>query len=468
MIRRLRARIVLIEAMVIGIALLLMGIILYELQKQNLIMQFLDDASQIYNLVQGSIYYGFNSAEGVVESFQNKTGMSMVQHIMLLDRLENVPENIKIKFQPKDMALITKDVDDCKDGFFHGSGMRFIKIYPMNISKTQCKSLLITSSNKYITGRLLLLMEIISAYMLFNFLILTAIGWFIIDRYTAAPLQALETAVQEISGGEYSEIKYMPHSKELANVIKAFNAMVRIIMSKEQILKNNLKELKETQQFAIKKERLAAIGNLASGISHEIGNPVSAIIAMLEILKNDDIKKDKRDMIQRSLNEAYRIDALVRQMLLYVRQASVNISDVNVKAVVNDALSAATLNRSMDGIDVFVDVNQSLTYRIDYEKLRHILINLISNALDAMYGKGRIVIRAGITADGISIEVSDTGEGIKADHLDKIFEPFFTTKPSGKGTGLGLSIVKNLVQDLDGDVTVKSEQGKGTTFIIRL
>ncbi|MCL5878922.1 MAG: HAMP domain-containing histidine kinase, partial [Deltaproteobacteria bacterium] len=174
------------------------------------------------------------------------------------------------------------------------------------------------------------------------------------------------------------------------------------------------------------------------------------------------------DMIGRSLNEAYRIDALIKQLLLYVRQKPPVFLDVNIKALCDDVLVSAGLVRDLKNIGISLDVAAGTVWKTDYEKLRQVLLNLVTNAVDAMQGQGALAIKAVVSSGQLILDVSDTGEGIDKAYIEKIFDPFFTTKGSGKGTGLGLAIVKNSVQDLHGEISVGSKKGEGTVFTIKL
>lgn len=482
MLKGLRARVILIQGFVIAVALNLMGIILYQVQKTALIEQFVDQAQLTSSIMKARM-----EIENTNKLFSDN--ISMVKPISpLFSSILLIPSNDKTKianlihnFPPSFSNRLAEVLHGCKPDFVNMMNMRLLYISPVYNSNGNCGNLVIVSSKTFLTKKLFLIIEVLSAYIFLNFFILTIVAWFIIDRYTVIPLRKLEQAVQGVSNGDYPQIKQMPNASEFHEIAKAFNTMSSTIQSKEQSLKNTIKELKETQELIIKKERLATIGTFSSGISHEIGNPLSAIISMLETLrsqmtlnKNDTIPSSSKvtdiqlDMINRSLNEAYRIDALIKQLLLYVRQKPAILNNVNINSLINDVITSVKSIRELEGINTVLHVKPDIVFRTDYEKLRQVLLNLITNAVDAMNHKGVLTVTADVKGKQLVLEVSDTGEGIDNKTMEKIFEPFFTTKTAGKGTGLGLAIVKNLVQDLNGEISVESKKGVGTTFKVKL
>ncbi len=478
MLKGLRIRVILIQSTVIATALLLIGMVLYQIQKNNIINQFLDEAKTTDMLVQSQIQEKEPHLRRIVKTVQAANVSPLFSSITLAANNDKTAvAKITQSLQPAFLDKVQSLLKGCKPGFINMSNMHLISVSPVYTFDGNCINLAIVSNSLYLTKRLLLLIEILGAYILLNFFILTIVAWFIIDRYAIMPLRRFEQAVEGVSSGDYPQMKDMPDAAELHQIVKAFNTMTSTIQAKEQHLKDTIKELKETQSLIIKREKLATIGSFASGISHEIGNPLSAIISLLETVKTGIVSEDKAvdrklhqklDMISRSLNEAYRIDALIKQLLLYVRQKPTIFSDVNVKALCDDVIVSAGLSRNLRDIDISIDAASGTACKTDYEKLRQVLLNLIINAVDALHDRGRLYIKAAVFQGQLILEVSDTGEGIEKAYINKIFDPFFTTKGSGKGTGLGLAIVKNIIQELHGEISVNSKKGEGTTFMIKI
>ncbi len=477
MLKGLRSRVIIFQSILIAGAFILTGIVLYQMQKSDLLRAFMQQAETAAAVIRRQM------PDNAADAGQMARGMKLAGLSPLFSRIalvsgsrtlagDDITRDIPARFSARLGTLIA----GCRPGVINMSNMRLISLVPVHAAPGTCISLIVESNSAYLMKKLLLLIEVLGSYIGLNFFIVTMITWFILDRYTIMPLRRFEQAVEGVSSGDYPGMKELPAAAELRQIVRAFNTMTAAIQTKEQRLKNTIQELKETQSLVVQREKLATIGSLASGISHEIGNPLSAIISMLETVKADRISRQDAgkapdpaaDMVVRSLDEAYRIDALIKQLLLYVRQKPAVPSSMPVKALYDDVMASISHSRKMQGIEVMADIPPELTWTTDYEKLRQVLLNLITNAVDALHGQGRLTVTASTGRRQLVIEVSDTGEGIDTRNLDRIFEPFFTTKGAGKGTGLGLAIVKNIIRELNGDIAVSSSAKAGTTFTIRI
>jgi two-component system NtrC family sensor kinase len=224
--------------------------------------------------------------------------------------------------------------------------------------------------------------------------------------------------------------------------------------------------------------KLAAIGELASGIAHEIGNPLNIIANEVGIMKdfaNPRFKSDKtisdlKPNFDKIMKSVFRIKDINRKMLSFVRAGETNLKKSDINESIKDLTSGFYEHElSLRNIKLEVSYDQdNIMALIDENQFRQVLINLINNAADAICEHGTIYIKTSKKANGININVSDTGSGIKPEEIDKIFLPFFTTKPTGKGTGLGLSVSYSIIKSFGGDITVESIPGIGTSFCIVL
>jgi signal transduction histidine kinase len=222
-------------------------------------------------------------------------------------------------------------------------------------------------------------------------------------------------------------------------------------------------------------EKLAALGRLAAGVAHEIGNPLTSISTFAQLLREmatDEFAQSSLDIINTHIK---RITEIVRQMSAFSRPAAANIALHQINDVLTASLDLMRLDKRMKStIAISVELDPALPKTmIDEGQIAQVFINIILNALDAMPEGGRLTVRSshGLNPDGldvISLSFADTGVGIPPTDLEKIFDPFYTTKEAGKGTGLGLSISYNIVKRFKGDIKITSEPGKGTTFTIIL
>ena len=249
-------------------------------------------------------------------------------------------------------------------------------------------------------------------------------------------------------------------------------------------IKEDITARKELQRQLEQSQKMEAIGLLAGGIAHDFNNILTVIHGFCTIMQMD---MDKDDPNQESLHEvvtaAERAGELTNSLLAFSRKQVMNIHMVEIKSVVTDV---GKLLRRIIGEDIKLEIvfkGEQLYVDIDITRISQVLINLATNARDAMPHGGRIIIEVEPVEFGgselynqnlcpigtfILIRVSDTGSGIQEDILDKIFEPFYTSKHADKGTGLGLSIVYGIVMQHNGYITVNSSLGNGTTFNIYL
>jgi len=219
-------------------------------------------------------------------------------------------------------------------------------------------------------------------------------------------------------------------------------------------------------------ERLAAAGEMAAGLTHEIKNPLASLTGSIQMLKDSIPYDPSHDRLMRIvLREADRLSSLVTTFLMFSRPQAGKVQDVALDEAVEDVVSLLQRGSAFGSrvdINVWKDVpyGASLLIRIDPEHLRQIIWNLMNNAAEAIEGPGRIDVMLARDGRGtIRMVITDTGSGIPPDQIDRIFNPFYSTKPSG--TGLGLSIVQQMVGLYGGLVDIESSPGEGTVVTVK-
>ena len=224
----------------------------------------------------------------------------------------------------------------------------------------------------------------------------------------------------------------------------------------------------------LQQEKLAAVGQLVSGVAHELNNPLAAVMAFSELLLASGVAHDAdtRFAIDTIHHEAGRAAKIVTHLLTFARQRPAERMDTDLNAIVSDTVTLRRYALRAAQIDVDVDLDPSLPRTwADPFQLQQVLLNLIGNAEQALAewsGPRRILISTRRHAGGLVIAVSDTGPGVAPEQRDRIFNPFFTTKPVGQGTGLGLSISDGIVRQHGGQIRVESQPGQGATFLVEL
>ena len=237
------------------------------------------------------------------------------------------------------------------------------------------------------------------------------------------------------------------------------------------------REKAKTMVMAEQNCQLASIGQLAAGVAHEINNPLALINETAGYVKDlftfTKAYKDDPELVEHidSIIEAVeRCGTITRQLLGFARRFDVQTQTINLKDMVSDVINFHKKEAEYRDISIHVDIPNSIPLiETDRGKLQQIILNLVNNAFHAIDNGCFLDIRAKMSDDDhVQLFIEDNGCGISETHLNKIFEPFFTTKKEGQGTGLGLSITYGLVQKLHGDITVESQTGQGTTFVITL
>jgi len=241
-----------------------------------------------------------------------------------------------------------------------------------------------------------------------------------------------------------------------------------------QALKRRDEQLKEfATQRIMESERLALVGQLSANIAHELNNPLQGILTFSHLLLEDEDCKDSTTTfsLKKIVGQANRCRDIIRGLLDFARQRKPDKTYCNVHEVLHECVSLVEHQALFHNIEVVKHFQEDLPMAIiDAAQVERVFINMIVNAAEAMEGSGHLNIstRHSIRRDSIEIAFSDTGPGISEENLKKIFDPFFTTKDVGHGTGLGLAISYGIVKSHKGTITVESELGNGTTFIVAL
>jgi signal transduction histidine kinase len=250
---------------------------------------------------------------------------------------------------------------------------------------------------------------------------------------------------------------------------------------KTQELQKTMEELRTAQAQLIQSEKLASIGQLAAGVSHELNNPLAGILGyaqfMLEkIKKNEEAGEFTPENITQYINylqtiehAAQRCKTIVANLLKFSRESKAEASLLDINQVLEDTFSFTQHQLEMNNIELIKRLGEGLPRVLGNEhQLEQVFTNLILNAKDAMANGGRLTVSTTAQDGYIYVSFADTGCGIPEDKLGKIFDPFFTTKEVGEGTGLGLSVSYGIIREHKGKITVESQEGKGTTFKIIL
>lgn len=238
----------------------------------------------------------------------------------------------------------------------------------------------------------------------------------------------------------------------------------------------NITERKQLEAQLIHSERLTSLGIMASGLAHELNNPLATIATFIEGLQKR-IGEDKglgkleniSDYTDLVVKETIKCKAIIEKLLLLSRKSEPKRDIVNINKSLEETLSLAEHDAIINKIAIKKDLGEGLPLiQGDETQIRQLFLNMILNAVQAMGNGGTLIISSEGNDQAVSIAFEDTGQGMRGEDMSRIFEPFFTTKSKGKGTGLGLTICHNIVKLHNGNIKVESVEGKGAKFTVTL
>jgi C4-dicarboxylate-specific signal transduction histidine kinase len=301
-----------------------------------------------------------------------------------------------------------------------------------------------------------------------------------LTRLIVLPVASLTAAAEQLEAGQLEARVPIAGAREVAQLGLSFNRMAKEL-SRERLrlaekvtdLERMTTALRATQEQVVRSEKLASVGRLSAGLAHEIGNPLAAILGLVELLKAGGLSAaEAHDFLERVQRETERIHRILRELLDFARQrpsVSTETESADLARVVRE--TERLLRPQSDARQVRIDVRAAPELpRVagSEHELSQVVLNLLLNATDAIAGAGKITVELSATETHVMLTVTDSGPGIASDVLPRLFEPFVTTKPEGKGTGLGLAVCQGVVARLGGSIEGKNAPGGGAVFRVQL
>ncbi len=235
---------------------------------------------------------------------------------------------------------------------------------------------------------------------------------------------------------------------------------------------------RERDDQLIHSQKMAALGELSSGIAHEINTPLGIIGQEAELLRmladgasfaEVPGREELKERLEQIAIQVDRCGEITHQLLTFARKTQAVLQAVNLGDLVEDMVRLVEHEAKYQNVAIVRDYqDQGSTVPTDPSLVRQVVLNLLQNAVQAVESDGTVTVTTRVSDGWAEIRVSDTGPGISPENMNRIFDPFFTTKPPGKGTGLGLSICMKIIQRLGGRILVQSESGQGTEFTVQL
>jgi two-component system NtrC family sensor kinase len=298
--------------------------------------------------------------------------------------------------------------------------------------------------------------------MVFGFLLIGIAVSLLFAYWITNPISRVTKAFESINlDDEFLPVRVKTHD-EIDTLANKFNEMAFRLQKAHS-------ELKRAQKSLVRAEKMASIGTLTAGLAHEISNPLAGLKNCLFRIK----KRPSETVINRyfglMVQAIQKIERVVFGLLDFSRQDAFQFKPFLLHKSIDRALSLAGYRIEMNRIDVIRKYDERLKLiQGDSQQIEQVVINLVLNAIDAMPLEGKLFISTALDDSTVNIEIEDTGDGIAAENIEKIFEPFYTTKEPGKGTGLGLSVSYHIVKEHGGDISVESQEKRGTKFVIKL
>jgi two-component system, NtrC family, sensor kinase len=324
----------------------------------------------------------------------------------------------------------------------------------------------------------------------FILLAASAVGLFV-HRMVYLPLRDIESGAQRLAAGNLDQPIPVRSADEFGKLASSFNGMTDALRNSraelrdwahtlEQKVESRTEELRRAQAETMRGEKLASVGLLASGVAHELNNPLTGILTFSHLLrqKMPDNSADADDM-NLVIRETKRCAAIIKRLLDFAREKLPEKKFTDLNQIIDDTVRIVEKPAHLRDIEIAVDLDRTLPpIWIDADQIKQVVMNMLVNAQHAVEEKGTITISTRRAQDPrvpaaksnpmVAISIVDTGCGIPEENLGRIFDPFFTSKDVGKGTGLGLSVSHGIVEAHGGLIEVESKVGEGSTFRVLL
>lgn len=286
------------------------------------------------------------------------------------------------------------------------------------------------------------------------------------EKYVGGVFEIIQDLSEEYQS--ILKLQYLIFGLSICIMALIFVALLLIVHRAEQILEERAREQRELEAQLNQAERLAALGRMCAGVSHEIRNPLGIIRSTAELLSSMPEDKDAQKRLSNVIiEESGRLNNTVTEFLDFARPQEPNLQDCDLEEIIRRNISFLQPELEKENITIKHNLNhRSLRLQADPQLLYRAFLNLFANAIQSMQGGGTLSINVYERKDGYAVKIGDTGMGIGEENLSRIFDPFFSTKD--KGSGLGLSIVKNIVEAHKGVIRIESRKEEGTEVVFEL
>ncbi len=355
---------------------------------------------------------------------------------------------------PRVLSMVRPIMSDERCFRCHGPGRKVIGVLSLNFSLSDMYHQLRDTSEQFVISTLVIIA------------LLTVGIALIMIRLLRQPLQQITRNMKQVEEGDLSVRMQVQREDEVGLLTKGFNSMV-------STLDQTQRELKQYHYRQMERaDRLASVGEMASGLAHEIKNPLAGIRGAIDVLADDFPEADpRREVMGQVREQVTRLNKTVTDLLYFGKPGQPEFAYADINSLIKQTLLFIAQHPEAKQVNRIEELTRNLPpVWIDQKQIQQVLLNIIINALQAMSGGGVLTVLTDLVsregADWIRVEICDTGQGISVDEMEKIFTPFYTTKT--QGTGLGLPICRQLMESNGGALRVDSQVGQGSCFTLEL
>ena len=277
----------------------------------------------------------------------------------------------------------------------------------------------------------------------------------------------------------YCDVSTFPLFNSKGEVVQVLEVIRDITEELNDRVEKRTMSIKQDLSKLVQEDKMISLGKMVASVAHEINNPIGSIInfnkyilrCMEKGMPTEKELEEFRNYLELSIREAQRSGKIVNNLLTFSRQQPMESKQISLKELFERIIALTRHKMELSDIAYSLELDSdALAVWGDYTQIQQCFTNFVFNAIEAMPGGGNLAIRAGGFEEHqhVWVEISDNGEGIPQENIDRVFEPFFSTKSNSSGVGLGLSMVYGIIKEHNGDIKVESEPGKGTTFIVTL
>jgi len=479
-----------------------------------------EEASLLASTIQSSLNHSMLQCEEGRQSIREMIQRMGSQRVLERVRIFNAEGLIQYSTHPGEIGrLVDKEAENCKHchsgagpsgradpevarlfytpASAEGASHRVLGvIHPIYNDMTSCRP---CHQDKPVLGKLDVVISLENldadirlhrgALILFGFL---GVGGIIaiviaaIQLLIHRPVAALVDGTRRIGSLDLDHRLPADRKDELGNLAVSFNEMAARLQrarakireftdSLEEKVEQKSRELQSAQLSMLRAEKMAAIGQMAAGVAHEINNPLTGVITFATLVKRRVKDEGLKEDLDTIIEEAHRCSKIARGLLDFARGGRLSPQNADVNLVVARTLALVEKQALFHNIDIVRQLSERLPpVSLDADRIGQVFLNLVMNAAEAMGGSGRLILTTQPVADwegggeAVRVTVEDTGPGIPEDIAVRIFDPFFTTKEPGQGTGLGLAVSYGIVEDHGGRIRVSGRPGKGARFTVTL